>query len=115
VLMSTGAVPVGVYARAAPKKLRPAIRKELTIVDPLRYVARARGRDLMLQDGRNDQTVPHSALLEVTKYAPEGTTVRWYDADHPLNGAAYRDQLAFLARRLGVSGPVTKGAATGPS
>ncbi|HYX75926.1 MAG TPA: acyl-CoA thioester hydrolase/BAAT C-terminal domain-containing protein [Gaiellaceae bacterium] len=115
VLMSAGAVPVGIYAHASPKSLRPTITKELTLVDPLRYVERARGRDLMLQDGRNDQVVPHSALLELLKAAPPGTTVRWYDANHPLNAAAYRDQLAFLAHRLGVSGPVVNGAETGPS
>jgi len=32
--------------------------------------------------------------------APARTRVRWYDAGHPLNGAAYRGQLAWLEQRL---------------
>jgi hypothetical protein len=46
--------------------------------------------------------------------APQGTTVRWYAADHGLNPKAYHDQLVWLAQKLGLTGTPVKGALTGP-
>jgi len=100
VLMSAGAVPVTAYIRVAPVNLRPAIRSVLGTVDPLRWIARGRPGTIFLQDGRHDEVVPRRALLEVAHAAPARTRVRWYDAGHPLNGAAYRGQLAWLEQRL---------------
>jgi dienelactone hydrolase len=114
VLMSGGAVPVQVYTRRAPKKLKKTIGHYLHIVDPLHYLRQARGSTLLLQDGRDDQDVPRSALASFANAAPAGTTIRWYNADHPLNDAAYRDQLEWLAQKLGVTGPPVQGALTGP-
>ncbi len=114
VLMSGGAVPIQVYTRRAPKQIKKAVGHYLHIVDPLRYLRDGRGPALLLQDGRNDQEVPRSALASFASAAPTGATIRWYNADHPLNAAAYRDQLKWLAQKLGVSGPPVKGALTGP-
>jgi dienelactone hydrolase len=114
VLMSGGATPISSYAGRAPAALRPAIRRYLGAVDPLRYLPRATGSALLLQDGRRDQIVPRSALDALAHAAPTGTTVRWYDADHGLNANAYHDQLVWLARKLELSGPPVKGALTGP-
>jgi dienelactone hydrolase len=114
VLMSGGATPISSYAGRAPASLRPAIRRYLGAVDPLRYVPRATGSTLLLQDGRRDQIVPRSALDALAHAAPTGTTVRWYDADHGLNAKAYHDQLVWLARKLELSGSPVKGALTGP-
>ena len=47
-----------------------------------------------------DPDVPHPALLNLVHAAPRGTTVRWYDAPHALDRAAYRDAFAWLARKL---------------
>jgi hypothetical protein len=68
----------------------------------------------MLQDGRKDQVVPRTALLELAKASPKGSVLRWYPAGHELNAQAYRDQLAFLTKTLPISGPPVKGADTGP-
>ena len=114
VLMSGGATPISSYAGRAPASLRPAIRRYLGAVDPLRYVPRATGSALLLQDGRRDQIVPRPALDALAHAAPTGTTVRWYDADHGLNATAYHDQLVWLARKLELSGSPVKGALTGP-
>ena len=114
VLMSGGATPISSYAARAPASLRPAIRRYLGAVDPLRYVPRATGSALLLQDGRRDQIVPRSALDALAHAAPADTTVRWYDADHGLNAKAYHDQLVWLARKLQLSGPPVKGTLTGP-
>lgn len=114
VLMSGGATPVSSYAARAPASLRPAIRRYVTIVDPLRYVGRATSISLLLQDGRHDQVVPRSALEAMARAAPKGTTVRWYDAAHGLNARAYHDQLVWLAQKLRLVPPPAKGALTGP-
>ena len=115
VLMSGGAVPVQAYTRGLrSKKLKNAIAHYLTIVDPLRYLRQGRGSALLLQDGRDDQDVPRTALANFASAAPVGATIRWYSADHQLNDAAYRDQLAWLAKKLGVTGPPVQGALTGP-
>jgi dienelactone hydrolase len=102
VLLSAGAAPISAYAAAAPPALRPQVRRELGSVDPLRYVARARPGSLLLEDGRRDAIVPRKALLNIVHAAPRGTTVRWYDAPHVLDRAAYRDAFAWLARKLQV-------------
>jgi hypothetical protein len=75
------------------------VRRVLTSLDPIRYVARARPGSVLLEDGRRDTTVPHAALVNVIRAAPKGTTVRWYDAPHELNSAAYRDAFDWLLRK----------------
>jgi dienelactone hydrolase len=100
VLLSAGAAPISAYLAAAPPSLRPQVRRELGSVDPLSHVARARPGSLLLEDGRRDTIVPRAALLNIVHAAPRGTTVRWYDAPHALDQAAYRDAFAWLLRKL---------------
>jgi dienelactone hydrolase len=100
VLLSAGAAPISAYAAAAPPALRPRVRQVLGSVDPLHYVARARPGSLLLEDGRRDTVVPRGALLNIIHAAPQGTLVRWYDAPHELDRAAYRNAFAWLMRRL---------------
>ena len=114
VLMSGGASPISDFVNQAPAGLRPAIRQNLTPIDPLLWIHRARPGEILLQDGRKDQVVPKSALLALAHAAPKGTTLRWYPTDHSLNSQAYRDQLAFLVRKLDIRGPNVPGADTGP-
>jgi len=68
-------------------------------VDPLASVARARPGSLLLEDGTRDAIVPHSALENMIHAAPRGTVVRWFNAAHELNTAAYRTAFAWLLRR----------------
>jgi uncharacterized protein len=100
VLLSAGAAPISAYVAASPPTLRPRVRRELGSVDPIRYVARARPGSLLLEDGRRDEVVPHAALLNIVRAAPRGTLVRWYDAPHELDRAAYREAFAWLLRKL---------------
>ena len=102
------------YVAQAPVSLRAPVRTVLHQIDPLRYVVRARPDSLLLQDGRRDTIVPRSALLALARAAPDGTEVRWYPTGHALSNAAYRDQLAWLARKLRIAGPAVAGARTGP-
>jgi dienelactone hydrolase len=114
VLMSCGVAPVSEYAALAKPALRAPIRRYLGSIDPLRYVHRARGSSLFVEDGRADTVVPRAALLTVINATPRGTKVRWYRAGHELNDPAYRDQLDWLAGKLGIRGRHVAGAATGP-
>jgi dienelactone hydrolase len=100
VLLSAGAAPVASYVANAPPSVRPTVRRVLTNLDPIRYIARARPSSVLLEDGRNDATVPHAALMNIIHAAPKGTTVRWYDAPHELNAAAYRDAFDWLTSKL---------------
>ena len=111
-LLSAGAVHVSAYAAAAPPALRPQVRRVLGSVDPIRYIAFARPGSLLLEDGRKDTVVPRVALLNIARAAPKGTPLRWYDAPHGLNRAAYRDAFAWLARKLPIEGKPVRGAAT---
>jgi dienelactone hydrolase len=111
-LLSAGAVHVSAYAAAAPQALRPQVRRVLGSVDPIRYIAYARPGSLLLEDGRKDEIVPRVALLNIAHAAPKGTPLRWYDAPHGLNRAAYRDAFAWLARKLPIQGAPVRGAAT---
>lgn len=114
VLMSGGAPPVSDYLTEAPAALRPALRPLFRSIDPLRWIARARRGSLLLQDGREDEVVPHAALAGLAAAAPKGTDVRWYRAGHALDLAAFRDQLAWLSERLPIRGPAVPGARTEP-
>jgi len=100
-LLSTGAAPLSAFVANAPANLRTKVSEVLGSVDPLRYIAYGRADSVLLEDGRNDEVVPRSALLGMVNAAPEGATVRWYDAPHALNAAAYRDAFTWLARKLG--------------
>jgi hypothetical protein len=114
VLMSGGATPVSAYVAQAPAELRPRVRSALTLIDPLRWIARARPGTVLLQDGRQDEVVPRAALVALSKAAPRGTNLRWYPTGHELEPAAYRDQLDWLSGKLAIRGPVVAGARTGP-
>lgn len=113
VLMSGGATPVSEYAATAPAALRADVTRILGQADPLRLVRRARPGSLLLQNGKRDETVPRAALDALAAAAPD-PDVRWYDAGHALNDAAYRDQLDWLVARLGLRGRAVPGARTGP-
>ena len=113
-LLSGGSPPVEDYVRQAPADLRPAVRRELGAVDPLRWVARARRGTILLQDGRTDEVVPSASLRALARAAGPAAEVRWYDQGHSPDRAAWLDQLSWLAARLGVGGRVVKGAAGGP-
>jgi dienelactone hydrolase len=114
VLMSGGATPVSAYAARAPSELRGDVSRILGQIDPIRLLRRARPESLLLQNGRRDEIVPPSALAALARAAPAGASVRWYPAGHALDAVAFRDQLAWLARKLELRGPPVPGARTGP-
>ncbi len=114
VLMSGGSPSVRAFAAPAPANIRPRVRRVLTQIDPFRYVRRAAPAALFFQDGLADEYVPRAQLAALARAGSEPKRIRWYRAGHSLNAKAYRDQLAWLSRELGVRGPAVAGARTGP-
>lgn len=113
VLWSGGSEPVGAYTSRLPTELRLEAGSLLSDVDPLKWIAGSKSK-LLFQDGRTDTVVPRAALDRLYVAAPEPKEIRWYPAGHELNAQVYRDQLAFLAKKLPIDGPSVKGARTGP-
>ena len=66
------------------------------------------------QMARHDELIPRYALLALEQAAPKPKSIRWYDSGHGLNTAAVHDQLRWLAKELGLDGPVVRGALAGP-
>jgi len=99
-LLSAGADKLAAFVDAAPPGQKEIVRAGLGAVDPLHYIRLAKPGTVYLADGRRDRIVPHAALLNVIHAAPQGTVVRWYDAGHELNAAAYRAAFAWLASKL---------------
>jgi dienelactone hydrolase len=101
VLLSAGAATVDDFVAKAPDSLKDDVRTTLEPIDPLRWIAKAHGSRLLLQNGTKDTVVPHAALARMVAAAPKGTTVKWYDAGHGLNGPAYAYHVAWLRKQLG--------------
>ena len=114
VLVSGGSAPVSEFVQAAPESIRARVEETMSSIDPLRYIAQARPGSLLLQDGRRDSVIPRNALQALIDAAPDGTEVRWYDAEHALGPVAYREHMRWLADQLDLTGPPVAGAKTGP-
>ena len=115
VLIAPGAAPVSEFVDAASPEDRDAVRKLMSSIDPLYYVARANAERLLIQEGENDAVIPRTAIDALIDAAPDGTEVRWYDADHALGPQAYEEHLDWLQERLGIDDAPVAGAQTGPS
>ena len=102
-LLSAGADPVSAFVASAPAAYRRLVRRALSSVDPIRYVALAHPGTLLLEDGTRDAVVPHEALENVVNAAPRGTLVRWYPTGHALDAKAYGDAFTWLLQRLRTS------------
>jgi dienelactone hydrolase len=112
VLLSAGAAQLAEFVANAPVALRSSVGQILGSVDPIRYIGDAKAGSVLLEDGTNDEVVPHSALLNIVNAAPSGTVVHWYKAKHALDAAAYHDAFTWLAGKLPIDGPRVPGAIT---
>src|SRR5262249_43739019 len=74
-------------------------------LDPSTWIKRSHAA-FFIQDGLHDQVVPRAQLQALARAAPQPKIVRWYDAPHGLNTRAIHDQLRWLAKELGLGGPV---------
>jgi dienelactone hydrolase len=115
VLVAPGSEPVSEFVDAAEPDERGATQRVMSSIDPLAFIARADGDELLTQEAENDDVIPRSAIDARVDAAPDGAEVRWYDADHALGPQAYREHLDWLQERLGMDGPPVPGAQSGPS
>ncbi|MGL6278728.1 MAG: alpha/beta hydrolase family protein [Gaiella sp.] len=113
-LLAGGAADVESFVAAAPEEPRAPLRATMSAVDPLRWIALADGKRLLLQNAEDDEIVPRESAEALIDAAPEGADVRWYDGGHGLSAEVYADALDWLAERLPVDGPAVPGAPTGP-
>lgn len=73
-------------------------------IEGLRFVGRANG-SMLFQNGRQDPIVTVERAETLHAAAPAGREVRWYEAPHALNPAAYVDQLRWLSQTVGTTPP----------
>lgn len=102
-LMAGGAAPVDEFVRFAPRKLRSEVRELVEKTSPLRYVGHAAPSTLLFQDGRQDEIVPHAALVALAERGSEPKEVRWYDSGHTPSERAWADSRQWLDERLEIN------------
>ena len=73
-------------------------------IEGLRFVHLANG-SIFFQNGRGDQVVTPERAEALHAAATGQKEVRWYDAPHALNPAAYVDQLRWLSQTVGTTPP----------
>lgn len=114
VLIAPGAASVEEFVAAAADADKPAVEQVMRSIDPLAHIHRADPDRLLIQEGERDVVIPRTAIDALIAAAPEGTEVRWYDADHALGPQAYREHLDWLQEKLGIDGPPIAGTQTDP-
>jgi dienelactone hydrolase len=115
VLVAPGSAPVSAFVAAARQADKAAVERVMSSVDPLAYIAHGDADALLIQEAEKDVVIPRTAIDALVAAAPEGTEVRWYDADHTMGPVAYEEHLDWLQQRLGIDGPPVPGAQTGPA
>jgi dienelactone hydrolase len=73
-------------------------------IEGLRFVHRANA-PIFFQNGRQDPVVTPERAEALHAAATGQKEVRWYDAPHALNPAAYVDQLRWLSQTVGTTPP----------
>jgi dienelactone hydrolase len=94
-------------APPSPPEQQAQARAWLAAMQPIegfRFVHRANA-PIFFQNGRRDQAVPVGRAEALHAAATGQKEVRWYDAEHPLNAAAYVDQLRWLSQTVGTTPP----------
>ena len=81
---------------------RNAWLRAMIPIEPIRFIAHASHMPLLLQSGRQDDLVPPADAEALHAAAPEGSTIRWYDAGHGLSQQAAFDGHAWLHEHIGI-------------
>ena len=71
-------------------------------IEPIHFVGHAAPAALFFQAGRRDQFIPKAEAVRWQEAGSGPKQVTWYDADHFLNAAAIRDEVAWLQRQIGI-------------
>lgn len=81
---------------------RVAWFRDMTPLEPIRFIAHASPTALLLQSGRLDNLVPAADAQALHTAAPQPKMIRWYDAGHGLNQQAFFDRLDWLHEQIGL-------------
>jgi dienelactone hydrolase len=76
--------------------------RDMTPIEPIRFIPHASPTALFLQSGRVDDLVPAADAQALHTAAPQPNTIRWYDAGHGLNQQAAFDRLDWLHEQIGL-------------
>lgn len=76
-------------------------------IEGLRFVGNANAL-ILFQNGRQDPVVTPERAEALHAAATGPKEVRWYDAPHALNPAAYVDQLRWLSQQVGTTPPTAE-------
>ena len=76
--------------------------REMSPIEPIRFIAHAPPTVLLLQNGTTDNLVPVPDAQVLQAAAPQPKTIRWYDAGHGLNQQAMFDRLDWLHEQIGL-------------
>jgi dienelactone hydrolase len=76
-------------------------------IEGYHFVGRANA-PILFQNGRRDPVVTAERAEALHAAATGNKEVRWYDAEHALNAAAYVDQLRWLAQTVGTTPPTAE-------
>jgi dienelactone hydrolase len=76
--------------------------RSMAPIEPIRFIGHAPPTPLLLQNGRFDTLVPMGDAQVLHAAVPQGTTIRWYDADHGLNQQAVFDRHNWLVQQIGL-------------
>lgn len=73
-------------------------------IEGIRFIHRANA-PILFQNARRDRAVSVARAEALHAAATGQKEVRWYDTEHPLNPAAYVDQLRWLSEKVGITPP----------
>ena len=90
------------FMAALPCATRARWFRDMTPIEPIRFIAHASPTALFLQNGRLDNLVPAADAEDLHTAAPEPKTIRWYNAGHGLNQQALFDRLDWLHDEVGL-------------
>jgi dienelactone hydrolase len=95
-------VLMGPRARPSQNVLPANDRHLVTDLDTVRFVSRLAPAKLLIQGGEFDDVIPPADVKALYAAAREPKELRWYPTGHEFSGQTLDDQLAFLARALGL-------------
>ena len=81
---------------------RVAWFRDMTPIEPIRFVPHASPTALLLQSGESDELVPKADAQELHAAAPDPKTILWYSAGHGLTPQAARDRHDWLHQTIGL-------------
>jgi len=85
-----------------PEEVRQQWINWMWPIEPINYVGCANPAKLLFQNGTLDKLVPPADALRYQNAGSAPKTILWYEAGHGLGMAAFRDQVEWLGKTIGI-------------